>query len=144
MLLRWIEQTRKKPKEVRNQYALFGAVITTLCIALVWGVTLPYKFKTIGQAPAEVEETTGAFAQFLSHAKDNFATALKARKAAKEEEVTESTEETRPEPIIMPVLNKDTIEDVQDEYEESLLPQPRQVLIETTSKQHTNATTTAE
>lgn len=144
MLLRWIEQARKKPKAVRNRYAFVGAFVITSCITLVWAVSLPSQLAVINADEDKTvpEDSTGAFAKFFSEVKQNFATAYKSKDNAGADSAT-STEDTI-EPIMIPSLSPDTIEDVQYEYEESLLPEPRRVLIGTTSMEHTNTTNTAE
>ena len=142
MLLRWIEQTRKKPKAVRNQYAFVGAFFITSCIALIWAVSLPSQLAVVGTDEQIPGETKGAFSQFLSEVRQNFATAVQSRDEEEETDIATSTEAVKP--IMIPSLRSDTIEDVQDEYEESLLPEPRRVLIGTTSVDHTNTTKTAE
>lgn len=147
MLLRWIEKTRKKPKAVRNQYAFVGAIAVTALIVVVWAVSLPTKIAKIAAEHEGTDiETVGAFSRFFNDAKQNFATAVKGE--TQEEGLTEPTEATttkKTERIVVPQLTPDTIEDVQDEYQDSTLPAPRAVLIETVAKKdHINATTTAQ
>lgn len=148
MLLRWIENARKKPKTVRNQYAFFGAVILTSCIGLIWVATLPGRFANLDLAETETEETTGAFAQFLSNAKQNMAATIKAQteknKGYTAEPAATTTEPVSLEAIALPALDRDTIENVRDEYEESLIPAPRVVLIATSSPEHKSATSTSD
>ena len=147
MLLRWIENTRKKPRAVRNQYAFLGAVIMTVCIASIWGVSLSVRFDVNPESEEETKESTGAFARFLGETKQNIAATMAARKAEITAETTEDVAATSSEPvspIVIPTLEKENLDYLRDEYEESLLPEPRKVLIATTSAEHTNATDTAE
>ena len=133
MFLRWIEETRKKPKAVRNQYAFVGASIITGCIAFIWMLSLPTQFANVENGDQEFTESKSAFGKFFSDTKQNFATVLQNRDADESVEAT-TTEET--DSVMVPALRSETIKDTQDEYAESLLPEPRKVLIATTSVEH--------
>lgn len=68
-------ELRKKPKAVRTQYAFWYAAGITVVVALVWVVSLQYRFDAgtfAGEAVVE-RETRGAFSQFMGDIKQNFA-----------------------------------------------------------------------
>jgi hypothetical protein len=51
---RWVERLREQPAPVKSQVALFGAIIVTSLIALVWVTTLPARFSTLSGAGSSV------------------------------------------------------------------------------------------
>lgn len=57
-LLKKIESLRNQPKAVRNQYAFGTALVGTLLVVLVWGVSLPARFSFEGTG--NVAENTGS------------------------------------------------------------------------------------
>ena len=122
-MLRFIEHVRTKPKAVRNQYAFFGAAIITLCIVLVWAVSLPARFASFD---AEEKETTGAFSQFFNDAKSNLGVVFQAVQEPEDTTVATATEEVSN--VVIPDLSEETIEEVN-------APEPREILIGTTSRE---------
>lgn len=136
-MLRFIEKTRKKPKEVKNQYAFFGAVGVTFVIAFFWSISLPSHFANFGNDVENYEnETSGAFSQFFEEAKNNFATIFQATKEAeKTGEVSIDVDKKEDvSNIIIPELTEDTITEVKDAQNELSNIKPRTVLIGTTSE----------
>ncbi|MFT5037353.1 MAG: hypothetical protein ACI9VM_000933 [Candidatus Azotimanducaceae bacterium] len=134
-MMGFIENLRKKPKVVRNQYAFFGAAIFTLAIALVWAVSIPAKLATIGGESEEDQDNKGAFSQFLSEAKDNFAAAFESVKVGGELEYEATTTQDIQEGeqglgLDIFKLSDETIEEVQKQN----APKPREIIIATTSK----------
>jgi len=77
-MLKWIERTRKKPRAVRDQYAFMGAIAITGIIALGWLVTLPIRFDGVTLEMDSIEESRGAFSQFLTNTRDQAAAILEA------------------------------------------------------------------
>ena len=84
---------RKKPKQTRQQFAFWYAVGLTAVVAFIWVLSLQYRLDTSTLTEDGVDTHTGAFAQFLNEAKENFATAFSAfgtsTEPASEEEVAE-------------------------------------------------------
>lgn len=144
MILKWIEKTRKKPKEVRNQYAFFGAVVVTGFIVVLWVVSLPSQLARIEESKEGDETPKGAFSQFITDAKQNFAGAFAANTdeaPAISEEATSTVPEVTEEPaVVLPDLTQENIEGLEREAAIENEPPPKQVLIATTSKATTTST----
>ena len=66
-----LEELRKKPKSLRNQYAFWGALLLTLVIGAVWVVALSVRFGSEPVVPTEIKENSGAFSQFYKEATAN-------------------------------------------------------------------------
>lgn len=67
-----IENIRQKPKQVKDQYAFYGAAMITFVIAVIWVVSLPVSFETTGKVePDETERP--AFSIFFDQVKGQFA-----------------------------------------------------------------------
>lgn len=47
MLLERLEALRRQPVHVRNRYAFLSALTVTLCIAIMWSISLPSRLSTI-------------------------------------------------------------------------------------------------
>lgn len=97
----YLEELRRKPKQVRTQYAFFGALSVTLLITLVWGFSLPARFadtgtetgsaESSGDSLDEQESTFSEFGTFFSNARDQLGNILDSIDI--EEEETEVAEE---------------------------------------------------
>lgn len=73
------KQIRKKSKVAREQYAFWYAAGITGLIAIVWVVSLQYRFDdSFSGEEIAASEHKGAFAQFWTEAKSNFAAAFSA------------------------------------------------------------------
>jgi len=59
-MLKKIEQLRKEPKQVRDRYALYGALCVTTIIATAWLITVPAKFETIVVTPSDTQSSAAA------------------------------------------------------------------------------------
>lgn len=124
---------RKKPRAVRQNYALGGAVGITLVITIVWFSTLSDRYQ-IAAIEDSVEETGGAFKHFFVSVKSQFAsikTAVESIPAATENGgVATTTEPASTTPaIVVPTLSDQEIRNLN----------PRTILIATSS----NASTTS-
>ena len=97
-------QIRRKPKGVRQQYAFWYAAGITGMIALVWGVSLQYRFDESMFASADEEAYSGAFSQFLSDAKENFANVFSAVSTSTPEHVSETATTTEASPTTTPFI----------------------------------------
>jgi len=137
-MLRWIEKTRKKPKDVRNKYALAGAIGITFVIAFIWVLSIPTHFKNaeVVQGGGE-KDSVSAFSQFFGAAKQNFAAVIQSKDESPVEDEEIAPEEQN---VIVPELTKGTIEEALIKKEVSEEPKPRTVLIETVSRDHNSTT----
>lgn len=141
-MLKWIEKTRKKPKAVRDQYAFFGALTVTGLIALVWFVSLPSHFADVEVAGEDERQAVGAFSRFLSDAKSNIAAVFST--VPENEQPATSTQGhagTSSENIVMPDLSEENISTAREKQKSVQKPEPRRVLIATTSRASTSTTT---
>ena len=141
MLLKWIEETRKKPKVVRNQYAFFGAVAVTSCIVGVWMLSLPTHFASIDDKYEDRDnDTSGLFSNFIGDMKSQFAASFTSRLGDAEDVSDEKAVATSTKPRL--VLDEEEAAALRAEYEAFQRPSQRIILIGTTSKDHINATNT--
>lgn len=70
---------RRKPKAVRQQYAFWYAAGVTSVLAFIWFISLQHRLDAPVEVAEVVEESRrGAFAQFVSDAKSNFANVISA------------------------------------------------------------------
>lgn len=74
-MLRKIESLRKKPKEVRNQYAFYGACIVTGFIAILWALSLPARFDSVN-ATEDTSDKTGGVTRALADIKESIGAAV--------------------------------------------------------------------
>ena len=74
-MLSKIESLRKQPKHIRNRYAFWIALGTTLCIAVVWLTTVPNRFANIQHIQTQ-QETRGNFARVFSDLKQTISDAV--------------------------------------------------------------------
>lgn len=74
-MLKKIEALRKKPKYVRDRFALTGAVSVTALIAVLWLVSLPAQFSEAPEVSFK-NDTEGGFSRALSDIQGQFANAL--------------------------------------------------------------------
>jgi hypothetical protein len=63
-----LETIRKKPKQVRSQYAFWGAALCTLCIAIFWGFSIKDLFTK--EVAEEVQKETES--SFWAESKELF------------------------------------------------------------------------
>jgi len=99
-----LQELRKKPKNVREKYAFWGAFLVTAVIAIVWGISLSvqlgvFQETTLSEETIQKPESSGAFSRSFSDVKDNVAGAWSAfttdsetdNKATSTEEVVTKT-----------------------------------------------------
>ena len=133
MLLRFIEQLRTKPKDVRNRYAFVVASGTTAIIAILWMLTLPAHFAE--DEVVATSDTDGILTRFFEEARTNTANIFNAFQSddvpAPEAVVPEATS-TQEANVVIPTLTEENIRDVKKE-EEVQIQAPRTVRIATTS-----------
>lgn len=68
---------RRKPRAVRERYAFWYAAGATGVIALIWTLSLQYRLDdTFTEGEFAADEQVGAFANFFSDAKQNFANVI--------------------------------------------------------------------
>lgn len=138
-MLRWIERTRKKPKAVRDQYALLVAVLCTGVIALAWSFSLPTRFQALvmeaDTAAESSEESRSAFGQFFKNTKEQAAAALDAARsgstAGENASSSESTDTTANKEPRAP-WNVQASTTTETSFSSAVVP--RTVLIATTSR----------
>jgi hypothetical protein len=67
-----LEELRKKPRALKEAYALWGSLALTALVALVWTVSLPTRFSETDALQVSGEtQAAGAFSQFLNQIKTN-------------------------------------------------------------------------
>ena len=88
-----LEDIRKKPKPVRDQYAFFSALAITAVIAGVWALSIPARFSETAISADGIEEQTGAFSKYFGELKDGAANVIDSIKG--ESELIEAEENTR-------------------------------------------------
>jgi hypothetical protein len=78
-----LEELRKKPRALKEAYALWGAVALTALVALVWTVSLPTRISDTDALEISGEtQAAGAFSQFLDQIKTNVSETWNQGKAA--------------------------------------------------------------
>ncbi len=94
-MLRHIEELRKKPKAVRNQYAFSVALTVTLLILAVWAISLPARMSFEEPVVAEVPADEPSFGEQLTEISTYFGQGLEEIKTQAELiNVTETLEES--------------------------------------------------
>lgn len=136
MLLNWIEQTRKKPTSVRRRYAFMGAAAVTSIIAITWMISIPAQFNGLSESVEEGQQSASAFAGFFGDLK-NQATGLFSNES--EEPVPETASSTDAS-VVLPELHEETVQKIKEKATTTQKPQPRRVLIATTSSSSTGDT----
>ena len=73
-MLKKIEELRKKPKAVKDMYAVYGAVLVTLLVGGFWVMSLPTKFASF-ESNNEIikEDNRGGFARAAADIKEQVA-----------------------------------------------------------------------
>lgn len=140
-MLRFIERTRRKSKSARDRYAFFGALAFTCVVAIVWAVSLPSKFDSLSKsAPEEQkEDSSGAFAKFFGEVRTQVASVFHGTDAEPlPEEETVKTNAS----VAIPTLHEETLRELQGRKTATDTPQPRTVLIATTSQNVTISSST--
>jgi hypothetical protein len=97
-MLKQIEALRKQPIHIRNRYAFWIALSTTLVIAFFWGLQLPNKLSVEGKDTVAEDTSGSSFIHTLGEITSNFkntlrnvgSTASYQRKASDTEEVEPS------------------------------------------------------
>ena len=56
MFWRWLENVRKKPKAIRQQYAFVMAVTITGTVGLLWSLSLPQRLGTVASSLSGAEQ----------------------------------------------------------------------------------------
>lgn len=104
-MLHKIEQLRKKPKHVRDRYAVSGALLVTALVAVIWVASLPSRFNEVPDAMVN-GDTQGGFVRAMSDVQDQFATAIgslgEAFDSLKEAPPTVDLEEIKNDPATVP------------------------------------------
>lgn len=132
-MLKWIEETRKKPKAVRNQYAFVGAFAVTALITIVWMVSLPLRFASLEEGYEPAPQSPGAFSRFWGQAKQQWASIIQ---SAKEDSSESSASSETDASVLIPELTNENRTQVQQKASSTkTASEKRTVLIATTSSE---------
>lgn len=71
-----LDELRRKPKDVRNSYAFFGAATITAIIALIWLISVHTRLTNSGEVISVDDKTQGVFSEFFGQVKSNAANTL--------------------------------------------------------------------
>ncbi len=73
MFFKFLQETRSKPKHIRDQYAMVFALMFTVLVGGVWSLSLPARFSTADQVAAAASSSNPVpFANFVNHFKNQF------------------------------------------------------------------------
>jgi hypothetical protein len=142
-MLKNIETIRKKPKEVRDRYAFWGAFFITFVIASFWLVSVPSRLSIFTNTQVvEKEKIQGGFSRSFSSLKASLLSGIK-----KSEDI-----QIEPE-IVVPNDNNDVIDfntffastsTTTDNIAQEIAPVGRNILIGTSSKKSSITPVTQE
>ncbi len=68
-----LEKLRQKPRNVRNRYALVGAVLVTSLVTSIWVISMPARFSELSNTSATNTKVPGGFVRAMSDIKGQFA-----------------------------------------------------------------------
>jgi len=129
-----LDELRQKPKHIREQYALLGALGITFLVAVVWGLSLSFQLKMFDTTVANEDSkmlpvSGGAFSRSYIDVKSNMASAWASFIKKSSEEV--DGELIKSEPVTEVSTSSGAIAD--DDIASSSVNNLRPILIATTS-----------
>jgi hypothetical protein len=68
----WLQHIRKKPKHIREQYALFFSIIIMTVIVSVWSLSLPSQLQKITAADKDEQSAAAPLSGLFSGLKEQF------------------------------------------------------------------------
>lgn len=78
MLYTFFDNLRTKPKGVRDQYALAGAICFTLMIGGVWSLSIPARLSTVASSASTTAVASAPMSGFFAQLKSQFSSVKKA------------------------------------------------------------------
>lgn len=93
-----LDELRKKPRILRENYAFWGALLLTGLVAVVWLVSMPFRFSDVDVLVESEprEEYSGAMSNFFAGVKENLSAfwnqEQETNSSLNEEETASSTE----------------------------------------------------
>jgi len=127
----FLERMRAKPQHVKGRYAFLGALLITIVIGAVWVTSLPARFSSISEVEPVNNDASSASSQlkelgeFFKTTKDQLGSVVDGAERDGETVDTETITEDRAEEEETPVPVET----------DEKIPEPRTVLIGTTSSQ---------